>query len=483
MKKLISFVLALVMLFSLAVPAFAQTKAETEKYDGYPLVVVRGIDFGGLYLEDKSPAISFQLSDVFTLLKNYFTELIINKNEDAFLDSAMMLAADIFEPISMDKDGNSVHQLYFDKYEKSMDNYADEILMFGDVGEEGIIKTAVDFIGSENVYYFTYDWRKSAKEIAGDLNSYIGNILADKDSDKVNIIAVSMGGMVTTSYLYHHGAEKVNNLVYVSSAHNGTYGPGDAFNGDIYIDGNVIFNRINKSFSGGLISRLFLNLIKKIGVFDAVTAVVNKVIEDNPQALNNDTLRNGFGTLLGLWAMCPDDKFESGTEFLFGGYEEEYPVLTDKLDETKEFLFATEETIDSAIANGVNVSFVSNYNTPLAPYYKHSYLQGDGVLETKFTSNFATVADYGETLTDEQLSSANKDYVSPDGVIDATTAIYRDVTWFVKDAEHVAARYGSEYADFVMWLVLSESQPTVSSSPMYPQFMSVDSERNLMAAE
>lgn len=479
MKKLISIALSLAMLFTLTVPAFAQTQESAESYEGYPVIVVRGIDFGGFYLEDGSPAISFQLADAFILLKNYFTELVINKNEDAFLSSAMMLAADILEPISMDKEGNSVHQLYFDKYEKSMDNYPDEVPLMEDKGETGIIKTAIDAIGAENVYYFTYDWRKSAKEIAADLNSFIGNIL----SDKVNIIAVSMGGMVTTSYLYYYGGEKVNNLLYVSSAHNGTYGPGDAFNGDIYFDGNVIFNRIKKSFSGGLISGLFLNLIGKIGVFDAVTAIANKVVENNPQFLNNDMLRSGFGTLLGLWAMCPDDRFTSGVEFMFGGYEDEYPVLMDKLEETEEFLFATEDIINSAAESGVRLSFISNYNTPLAPYYRSSFLQGDGVLETKLTSNFATVADYGEVLTEEQLSKADKDYVSPDGIIDATTALYRDVTWFVKDAEHVAARYGSEYADFVMWLVLSENQPTVKTSSKYPQFMAVDAERNLTAAE
>jgi hypothetical protein len=56
-------------------------------------------------------------------------------------------------------------------------------------------------------------------------------------------------------------------------------------------------------------------------------------------------------------------------------------------------------------------------------------LQGDGVLETVLTSNFATVAPYGETLTEEQLAKADKNYVSPDGIIDASTSLYRDMTW------------------------------------------------------
>ncbi len=482
MKKFTSIFMALIMLFTMVVPASAVKEEAQESYEGYPLVVVRGIDFDGFYLEDKSPAIRFQLQDVLSLLKNFFTELILKRNEDAFFDSAMNVVADIFEYIALDKEGNPLHEIYYDKYEKSMDNYADEVSLMSDSGETGIIKTAADEIGAENVYYFTYDWRKSAKELSDDLNTYIDNVLEEKNADKVNIIAVSMGGMVTSAYLYHHGSERVNNLLYLSSAHNGSYGPGDAFNGQIYFDGDVIYNRIKKSFDGGLVTGLFLEICNKIGIFDALTVIANKIVENNPQALNNDALRNGFGTLLGLWAMCPDDVFESGVEFLFGGYEEDYPILMKKLDETKAFLFSTEEIIDTAIENGVNVSFVSNYNRPLAPYFRHSYLQGDGVLETKLTSNFATVANYGETLTDEQLSSSVSEYVSPDRIIDATSALYRDMTWFVKDAVHVAAVYGSEYADFTMWLALSESQPTVKRSSDYPQFMVVDGNGKLRSA-
>ncbi len=480
MKKAISVLIAVILLFSVSVPVGAVADSESEDYDGYPLVVVRGIDFGGFYLEDKSPAISFELKDIFAFVKNYFVQLVIEKNEDAFLDSSFTLVSEILGPITLDKEGEPVYEVYYDKYEKSMVNYLDKVPLMEDIGETGIIKSAIDTIGAENVYYFTYDWRKSAEEIGGDLDGYIENVLKESGKDKVNVIAVSMGGMVTTAYLYWHGAENLNNLVYVSSAHNGTYGPGDAFNGDIYFDGDVIYSRIRKSFTGNFVKCFFLDVIDRIGVFDAVTAVANKIVQDNPQALNNDALRSGFGTLLGLWAMCPDDVFESGVDFLFGGYEEEYPVITEKLTETKEFVFSTEETINSAINSGVKVSFVSNYNTPLAPYFKHSYLQGDGVLEAVLTSNFATVAPYGEELSEEYLASAQVEYVSPDRIIDASTALYRDVTWFVKDAVHVAAKYGSGYADFVMWLVLSENQPTVKTNPEYPQFMSVDADMNFI---
>lgn len=483
MKKILCLLISLTMLFCIAAPVSAAAQPEAEAYDGYPFVVVRGIDFGGLYLEDKSPAISVGIGDIFALVKALFTDIIVERDKDKFIDSALTVVADVLDPIAMDKEGNPVHEVYFDKYENSMAYYPGELAIMEDVGETGIIKTASELIGAENVYYFTYDWRKSAKEIAADLDKYINKVLADTHRDKVNISAVSMGGMVATAYLYWHGAEKVNNLVYVSSAHNGTHGPGDAFNGNIYINGDTIYSRLRQSSKGSFFKCFFVEIAEKIGIFDAVSAVANKILVDNPKALNNEVIRNGFGTLLGFWAMCPDDVFEGGVEFMLGGHEDEYPVLMDKINETKEFIFSTEDIIDSAIKSGVNVAFISNYNSPLAPYFPHSDRQGDGVIETELTSNFATVALYGETLTDEQLAAAEEKYVSPDKIVDATTANYRDFTWFVKDAAHVAAEYRSDFAYFVLRLALAEEQLTVESDSRYPQFMLVDENKNLLIAE
>ena len=84
MKKGTSLLLAVILLISLVVPATAASEDVKADYDGYPLVVVRGIDFGGFYLEDKSPAISFELKDIFSFLKNYFTQLIIEKKRGCF---------------------------------------------------------------------------------------------------------------------------------------------------------------------------------------------------------------------------------------------------------------------------------------------------------------------------------------------------------------------------------------------------------------
>ena len=128
----------------------------------------------------------------------------------------------------------------------------------------------------------------------------------------------------------------------------------------------------------------------------------------------------------------------------------------------------------AAKESGVKISFVSNYNSGLVPVYERANLNGDMVLETELTSNFATVAPLREILTADQLAKAPYKYVSPDKVIDASTALFPDNTWFVKDAPHVAADYGSGFSDFTFALLESNVQPDVKTFAQYPQFMIAD---------
>ncbi len=478
MKKIISLLLCVVMIFSLSVPGLASEESE---YKGNPLIVVRGFDMIGLHKEDGSPAINLELGDLLNVAKSFLFDFVIGRSSEAFLDNVMGAVENIFYAISMDEQGNPTQELYYDKYDGSMAENSDALAEFSDITEEGLVKTACDRIGSENVYFFTYDWRRSAKELAADLNSYIKSVLKEKGVKKVNIVAVSMGGMVTTSYLYHHGAGKIDNLTFLSSAHNGTYTCGDCYAGNICFDGDVLYNHIKRLMQGNIITDIFLSVFSSLGLFDSVAQMLNNVVEDTSYLLNGETMRSTLGSVLGLWAMCPDDTFDEAVEFIYGEHKDEYPAFLDKLAETRDFLFATESTLKKAVKKGAKLTFISNYGTPMAPYYKHSELVGDGVLETVLTSNFATVAPLGATLDDEYIAGIADKYISPDKTLDASTAKYKNQTWFVRNAGHVPTDYGSDFSEFVLWLALAREQPKVTTDKSYPRFMTLDAENNLIA--
>ena len=112
------------------------------------------------------------------------------------------------------------------------------------------------------------------------------------------------------------------------------------------------------------------------------------------------------------------------------------------------------------------------------PVYERSYVNGDMVLETELMSAGATVAPYGKTLGDDYVPEI-PGKLSPDKVIDASTCLLPENTWFIKDAPHVPCTYGSELAEMLFWLLSYEGQPTVSTNELYPQFQYADEPQNL----
>ena len=478
MKKIVSVVLAVVLVFSITIPVFAQGQSSAN-YDGNPVVIVRGIDFAGLTYEDGSKALSVDLGTIFPVLAQSLFARLNVIDESIVMDTALDVAYEILSPLACDNEGNTIEPISMVQYPGSMANHPEFVAGLTDGGEPGIVKTAVERYGAENTYYFTYDWRKTPALLAEELKGFIDTAKSDSGKEKVNIICASMGGMVTTAYMYYYGTDSVESVVYLSGAQNGTYVCGEALNGRIVFETDTLLNLIYEVTDDNMFLKLFLGIFDGLGVFDSLTAIANNLVVESFDEANDRVLRDCFGTLCGFWALCPDADFESGVETIFGGHEEEYPVLLEKLEETKTFVYSTEETITDAMADGVKISFVSNYNGTLTPVHAKANVNGDGVLETELTSNFATVAPLRSILTADQLASAHYRYVSADKVIDASTALCPDNTWFVKDAPHVAADYGTGFSEFTFTLLESDVQPTVKTFSQYPQFMIADENLNL----
>ncbi len=477
MKKLLSVLLAIVMLFTITVPAFAAeyTVNTAENYDGNPVIIVRGIDFAGLTYSNGEKALNVSAGVIMSALIDGFFGMFQLKDVDSVLDGAFLAAKEIFDPISCDKDGNSKYaDVYMKQYPESMANYPEFVESLPNGGEEGIVKTAIDKYGAENTYFFTYDWRKTPEQIADELNGFVETAKSDSGKDKVNIICASMGGMVTTAYFYYYGTDNVESAVYLSGAQNGTYVCGDALNGRIVFDGDVLIRFINDAADNNIFLKIFIGVFDMLGVVDFIANVANDMVSSSFDRGNDLMLRDSLGAFCGFWALCPDVDFESGFENIFGGHEEDYPVLVEKIDGVKEFVFSTEDTLSKAMADGVKISFVSNYNSGLVPVYEKANYNGDNVLEAELTSNFATIAPLGETLSKEYIENADRKYISPDNVIDASTAVFKDNTWFVKDAPHVAADYQTGFSEFTFTLLESETQPTIETFEKYPQFMIAD---------
>lgn len=485
MKKILALVLSAIMVFSLCSPVLAAEETAPD-YDGNPVVIVRGIDFRSLVnLDDGTKAMQIGVGDILDTVVEVLLGKFVYEKEDFIVAPAMDLVWDIMGPIASNPDGSSMDpnvgmKQYFGSIDEFPEELTDEYLSIP--GEGNLTLSIRDRIGAENVYFFTYDWRKSPEKIAAELDTLIKLAQEKSGKEKVHIAALSMGGMVTTAYMYYHGTDALESVAYLSAAHNGTYVCGDALNGRIVFTPDTLENMLLSFISdGGLnFAAWFMLKVARIsGVTDMLCDFVNDFVQDSAAQVYSGGLRDILGTALGMWALCPDEDFASGVDYIFSGSEDKYASVLSQLEDVEAFVKSTEKTIAKAYADGVKVVFTSNYNQPLIPIYPRAVLNSDSTLESDLTSNFATIANYGETLSDEYIATRAPEYISADKVIDASTCLYPEYTWFIKDADHVAFKHGSEFADFAIDLILSEAQPTVSGMTDYQRFMYTDEMYNL----
>ena len=116
------------------------------------------------------------------------------------------------------------------------------------------------------------------------------------------------------------------------------------------------------------------------------------------------------------------------------------------------------------------IGVIAKYNVRMAPFMEADNRQADMLIDTEHASCGATVADFGKTLGDGyvQQNDDGHDHLSADGIIDASTALYPDYTWFIKNAEHSR---GVVYNDALLRHICeSDRQPDVFEDEAYPQF-------------
>ena len=118
MKKVFSVILAITLLFSMCIPAFAVEEAKESNYNGLPVIIVRGIDFAGLTYPDGTKALQVDGGKIISsLLSSMFM------SDAKLTDSIFTIANDILSPLACDKSGNTIEDISMVQYHGSMANH------------------------------------------------------------------------------------------------------------------------------------------------------------------------------------------------------------------------------------------------------------------------------------------------------------------------------------------------------------------------
>ena len=471
MKKIISLLLTLLMLFSvcsLGVIAIGDIEKPTNQIqvnsskskvpiirilgDGEPLYNenqekifhIRSMTSGGLSSDDDED--SDVLSSVANILLPFLVDGLLNDEWDAYYENLQKEISDIFSEICLDDNGEVSNGTGISQARK------DE--MAGYLKRDA--KKSKGYYAI-NDYRFWYDWRLDPIYTAGLLNEYIQEIKKVTGCDKVSIMASCLGTIVTTTYIRLYGTDDLHGVGFTGSVSGGAEALSEAISGKFDIDGYAI-NRtlIDSDYVGEFNVDKFItssiDLLTTTGVIDYLEKGVRdtlyaKLVEGVTSALALSTLF----TFPIYWAAVSPEDYDDALLYVFGpkGSEKrtKYAGLIEKIENyNTEIRKNYKTTIESIGENGVNFGAVSKYGFQILPICESYDVVSDQFVSVNHSSFGATTSTIYDTLTDDYIQSRVEegyaDYISPDKKIDASTCMYPESTWFMKNVSH------SEYTAF-----------------------------------
>lgn len=444
MKKALSIILSVVMIFSNGATAFAKTAKEE-----VPIIEVYGFGRTNLIMdkgEETEMSIFMPSTD---LLLPAIAKLIlplmgylITGNAHIFAKALVKQATNVLEPLRFDDDGEPVYDNI--SLERCPDNYT-----------------------------FRYDWRYDVVDTAKILNEYIQQVKEETGCEKVALVPESMGGAVTAAYLYEFGYDDIHAVVFRSSAMEGITLMGELYTRSLNIDTDSVLGYINGFLLGKTADRVLLRgLINTVGRIPVslLAKFLNGFFEDEKEYVYDECLCDLFGNIPGMWTFVPDEYYEDAKDSMLD--ETENAKLIEKLDNYEYNIRANiVPMIQEMKDNGVKVAMISHYGLYCVPIIPGDTYQSDFLVDTKFTSIGATCSEVGCTLGDGyvQAKADGHNHLSPDMQIDSSTCAFPDSTWFVKGMVHTW--YNDGYDELIDWIIYESEDASVYENPAYPQFL------------
>lgn len=489
-KKVMAVALAVVMVCSLIPLAFAGSASKT------PVVIVPGmgaVDLVYLNAEGTSTGKTvfppnFSTDTILDIIKTVLTVAFPKDdtvNVPAVYDLVKNIAENLLLPLACNADGTSKYSVGVAKtWSVDADgNFVNikscaqeqDYLISRDNAEPAVAKAISDSVGAENVFIYKYDWRGDTTQYAAELNSFIEGVKAQTGASKVILVSGSMGTTVVSNYVNNYMANakaSVERCIYLSAAFQGTSVVGQMMSGQLALSKDAV-----KSFLSSMDLGI-VGILLNGRLYDVIEALITQYKDK----IYSDILLPMLGNTPGIWSVMDFDYYSSAVSFAKPSTELLAKVAAYK---TAQDNFAS--NMKALQGAGVQFAVVAHYGYAGIPISTNSNYYSDTLIDTALASAGATVAPYGETV------SGSGSYVSADGRIDASTALFKDSTWFIKNLGHMG--YSTTVAktddgavdtsypitnDLIVWLVTSPSAPTVGSNAAYPQFTYVNKNNQII---
>lgn len=420
-SKIISLILSVILTFVLVVPAFA---ADTDKQT-CPVIFIPGFATSHIYTDKDNP-----VEEIQPISSDVLLEIV----KETLIPSLIIFSADR----DYDKLASSLCDAINSKFSTWFNNLDGSAM-----GNSGVLRVypEASSVNSSSDLRFDYDWRGDPIAIAAELNDYINYITQSCGCDKVSLTAHSLGNVITLTYLSIYGFDKVQGAVFDTPAIDGVDYIGDLMCGEFeFTDGSVdaLFRLILGSTEYEQLLSSVADAFGIAGIPGMLALFLNDILEKIAPTVFRETLVPVFGTWPTIWAMTPDDRIDESMDYIFSTYftTEDSLVLRSKVEAYNTAVRENKYQTLLAFDEVARVAVISRYGTSSIPITSSWNNLSDGVIDTKHSSLGATTASYGEILSSEYLEGKDSAYISPDKTVDASTCLFPEKTWFIKNLGH-----------------------------------------------
>ncbi len=492
LKRVIAFMVCASMLAS-ACAAGASAATETDcggKCKHSPIIVLPGINHSPTYLydeEDKPVTYNGNHVGGTLLILNeaaLSTGIIVKAvasvlatitlQTNIALDKiAYNLVSDLFKFQRCDDNGNHVENLKTQRWNYSLEKMSDEDLDW--TYRMVPMKSLVDEIGEDHVYFFTFNLVGDPMDSADDLEEYIEMVRKQTGHDKVSLLPVSLGGTILTAYLDKYGHGKIDQIVNAVACLDGTDIVADFFAREWRLDDEYLYHQFitnifvesEGSPTLGYLINSLLHIIPRSGInaflSGAISGILDTLMLNCPQ----------------FWAMIPSYRYDALAKRYLG----EKDVLRARTDRFQQARLNLKKNILEAVADGVRVNSIAGANLDLGEemytYFNivasAEKVNSDGIVNLSSTTLGATGAAGKNTLDNvdyeknKYCKNPDHNHVSPDNMVDTSTAILPDNTWIFLNQHHEVG-YNDVVLNLAKAIFLGEVTDVNDNPEMYPQF-------------
>lgn len=401
-----------------------------------PVIVIPGIGQSKLILADNEGnkiknvwPVELDSKAIVEELKGSLMKMMLFRKDAGFSDKIAAVAQDICEPLAVNEDGTKKHNVIPVSFNKSVaecndgeKNYIYKMIPIESLGEK---------IGEDKLFFFAYDPFGDAYDTAEKLDEFVSFVKGKTGSEKVDLISVSLGGVVLRAYLDLYAKKnEVEKLVNVVSVLDGSSLIADIFDEKLLLD----------------------NPAELLGAVGGKAASMASMVSMLPEEVINNTINKCLSVLMKnlisnctmMWGSIPADRFSS----ILNKYEGMDITLKEKITRLYDFTVSFPETAKVLSGNGMQFYQICGCGQGIVPVCRSKDIQADGMVDT-VSASFGAVCN------------------SVDAQPDISVCVFPERTWFFNKMSHNNAAYNDVVLALVRDILTGE---VLSVCEKYPRF-------------